>query len=307
MHPDIEKLLSIAKESGELTGKQREIILRKARQLGEDVDEVEMILESIRPKQITKEPTIVSEKIMKCPNCGSFILDTAFYCPECGYALDKENLSSSSARNQISKLQNILNETSNPEKQALLINTFTMPSTKEGLLQLLELSYSNYSAIGTDAEDAKREPIRNAWRGKCLHACSALERIGKEDPAIQNIVDRYRSLLVKESKKRTAYSKKRRQGFWAFNGGAIVVGVICLLVLIPSFYFGIKSDNAAEEKVEQLLKEGDYQGARAAAKYPQDRDRVSVQEIADLISIGQFSKAKAVAAGIEDEQKRKDY
>ena len=47
MHPDIEKLLSIAKENGNLTEKQREIILRKAEKLGEDLDEVEMILESL--------------------------------------------------------------------------------------------------------------------------------------------------------------------------------------------------------------------------------------------------------------------
>ena len=47
MHSDIEKLINIAREGGELTEKQKEIILRKAEELGEDVDETEMILESI--------------------------------------------------------------------------------------------------------------------------------------------------------------------------------------------------------------------------------------------------------------------
>lgn len=45
MHPDIEKLINIAKESGELTDKQKEIILRKAEKLGEDPDEAELILD----------------------------------------------------------------------------------------------------------------------------------------------------------------------------------------------------------------------------------------------------------------------
>ena len=48
MHQDIEKLLNAAKEKGFLTEKQREIILNKARQLGEDMAEVEFFLEDIK-------------------------------------------------------------------------------------------------------------------------------------------------------------------------------------------------------------------------------------------------------------------
>ena len=40
MHPDIEKMINIAKERGELTEKQKEIILRKTEKLGEDVDTI---------------------------------------------------------------------------------------------------------------------------------------------------------------------------------------------------------------------------------------------------------------------------
>ena len=48
MHPEIEKLIAIAKDSGNLTERQREILLRKAEELGENVDEVEFVLEKIR-------------------------------------------------------------------------------------------------------------------------------------------------------------------------------------------------------------------------------------------------------------------
>lgn len=48
MHPEIEKLIAIAKDSGNLTEKQREILLRKTEELGENVDEVEFVLEKIR-------------------------------------------------------------------------------------------------------------------------------------------------------------------------------------------------------------------------------------------------------------------
>ena len=45
MHPDIEKLIEMALADGQVTDKEREIILRKAEKLRLDVDEVEMYLE----------------------------------------------------------------------------------------------------------------------------------------------------------------------------------------------------------------------------------------------------------------------
>ncbi len=45
MHPEIEKLIDLALADGQITDKERAIILRKAEKLGEDIDEVEMILE----------------------------------------------------------------------------------------------------------------------------------------------------------------------------------------------------------------------------------------------------------------------
>jgi uncharacterized membrane protein YebE (DUF533 family) len=46
MNPEIDKLINIALTDGQVTDKEREIILRKAEKLGLDVDEVEMYLES---------------------------------------------------------------------------------------------------------------------------------------------------------------------------------------------------------------------------------------------------------------------
>ena len=45
MHPEIENLISMAIADGDVTEKERAIILRKADLLSEDKDEVEMILE----------------------------------------------------------------------------------------------------------------------------------------------------------------------------------------------------------------------------------------------------------------------
>ena len=45
MHPEIEKLIQLAIADGEITEKERAVIMRKAEKLGEDIDEVEMILD----------------------------------------------------------------------------------------------------------------------------------------------------------------------------------------------------------------------------------------------------------------------
>jgi hypothetical protein len=46
MNPEIDKLINLALTDGQVTDKEREIILRKAEKLGLDLDEVEMYLES---------------------------------------------------------------------------------------------------------------------------------------------------------------------------------------------------------------------------------------------------------------------
>ena len=311
MHPDIEKLINIAKECGELTAKQKEIILRKAEKLGEDVDEVEMLLESIRPKQVIKEPTKVAEKRMKCPNCGAIISETTFTCPECGYVLQRENKASEDARGVINRLQERLSDaskqtnkteawldpTSPTKRQASVVNTFTMPTTKEGLIQLLEFSYSNYISIGNAYQDMQLKPLKNAWYGKTIQAYNTLARIGGNDPEIQSLLENYSLLISKEKKKLGGFSK-----FWIWW----LVGMLALGGII---YLGVRSDDSAKDQVEICIQNHDFQGAKAAAqKYSGDVqkliDDISTQEITYLISIGEIKQAKVVAASISDKEKR---
>lgn len=59
MHPEIEKLIEMALADGQVTEKEREIILRKAEKIGIDVDEVDMYLEG---KLATNNSTTPFEK-----------------------------------------------------------------------------------------------------------------------------------------------------------------------------------------------------------------------------------------------------
>ena len=48
MHKDVERLIALAKERGFLTLSQREQILNKAQELGDDIIEVEFFLEDLK-------------------------------------------------------------------------------------------------------------------------------------------------------------------------------------------------------------------------------------------------------------------
>lgn len=47
MHPEIEQLISIIKEGGKLTSVQKDIVIRRAKELGCDADDVEFELEEL--------------------------------------------------------------------------------------------------------------------------------------------------------------------------------------------------------------------------------------------------------------------
>jgi uncharacterized protein (TIGR02145 family) len=68
MHPELEKLVQMALVDGQVTDKEREIILRKAEKLGLDVDEVEMYLEgkigfSIDQQNLSKDIILISDEV----------------------------------------------------------------------------------------------------------------------------------------------------------------------------------------------------------------------------------------------------
>lgn len=334
MHPEIEKLIAIAKDNGKLTERQKEIILRKAESLGEDKDEVEFLLETISQdvslnsatasNNVTDFAVALSEqtgkeKVNKCPHCGAPVTDTMLSCPECGYTLQRENLASIEARISIDKLRDQLLTCNAGIKQEVLsrymgidlsvkkkislINTFTMPATKEGLMQFLEFAYSNYISAPDSGLDFLQNSgsLKDAWYGKTMQAYNMLSRLGSKDQEIQQYLQQYSALIKKEKKKLSKKSK--------LILGYVLFCVINCAWIIPLAYFGIKGDNAALEQVEMCIQNHDYQGAKAAAnKYSGDNkkliDDISSQEVVYLLSQGETLQAKAVAASINDENKR---
>lgn len=191
MHPDIEKLIDIAKESGELTDKQREIIIRKAKSLGADVDEVEMLLETIKPIAKKSAPK-------KCPRCGAVIPALSFKCPDCGFLLENESQSTQEARSTILDLQKQLSQFDNSgeseEIKAALIQAATIPQTIEGLSQRLTFACSNYKSTGRN-ESSFRTLEKEAWLAKAKDVYSQLQLRSQEDSSVQSLLNTYSFIL----------------------------------------------------------------------------------------------------------------
>ena len=272
---------------------------------------MEMILETVKPRKNNVVNT--QEKRAKCTNCGAIISETSVRCPECGYVLQKENIASSDAREWIANLQKALldaaSSSSNSKRSALdsflqkeevarlhkqlnIINTFTMPVTKEGLTQMLEFSYSNYISANSSSWDG--EQIKQAWYGRCVQAYNALQRIATDDNGVETFLAQYSDRLKKANKRLSNKTKVLL--------GCLIALFVCGIII----YYGAKGEGESHEIVEQYLQEGNYQGARNAAKTYSDRNLVSTAEVLYLISIGEFNQAKVVASTIEDKEKRKE-
>lgn len=213
-------MIRMAAEDGKITEAEKKIILKKAADLGEDPDMVELAIEGILG-ELQTQASRKQEKGMTCPNCGAIISETTFKCPECGYVLQRETKASENARSMINQLQerlagaaqsklgDMLDIYAPAKRQASVLNGFTMPTTKEGLTQLLEFAYSNYISIGNGVQELSFGPLKNAWYGKTMQAYNTLARIGRDDPEIQSLLEKYSPLISQEKKKLSA-SKK----FW---------------------------------------------------------------------------------------------
>lgn len=91
MKTEIENLINMAIADGEVTEKERTIILRKAEALGEDIDEVEMILDGRLHQHEANKPKLKEKvgNIKTCPACGASVKAFQLKCDECGHEFNK--------------------------------------------------------------------------------------------------------------------------------------------------------------------------------------------------------------------------
>lgn len=229
MNPEIEKLIKIAIADGEITDKERSIILRKAESLGLDKDEIEMILEgelTILQKQsqkTTQNPTKSNKEgdLKKCPSCGAPVQSFSTKCSDCGHEFRNIKASHSilnlfelitqaeaeergAARNQSGVMWNLMGvfqlETQVANRIATVIASFPIPNTKEDILEFLSQAISKsetksfFQIPQTDVRN-NHNKVASAWKNKCQEIVMKARFSMKDDKRTLGEIEQYAKQL----------------------------------------------------------------------------------------------------------------
>lgn len=233
MHPEIETLINMALADGEVTEKERSIIIRKAESLGLDKDEIEMILDgrialSKKESNNRQEASITKSnkegEIKKCPSCGSSVTSFSSKCSDCGHEFRNSN-SNESIKVFFDKLQLIVEEENNRkhestgldrligtdhalkieqriyQRQISLITAFPIPNNKEDILEFLILAMPEatkklgfWAKMSGTVESHKGE-LKKAYYSKCEQIIMKARFSLKEDKKTLEEIEYYAKQL----------------------------------------------------------------------------------------------------------------
>jgi hypothetical protein len=218
MRSEIENLIDLALADGEISEKEKQVLFKKAQELGIDLDEFELILNGkiqLRNKQNHQQAAPNSNKfgdVKKCPSCGAIIKAFIANCTDCGHEFS--SIGSSSAMKEFRKKL----EAGNDEKDIELIKSFHVPNTKEDLVEFLTLSITNYKR-------ATSKELQLAWLSMAENIMLKINLVFKDsDPLVIN----FRETLKKAQKE---VAKKK-----AIENIGIILAILVVLTLL--FFLG---------------------------------------------------------------------
>lgn len=176
---ELEEIIDAALADGELSEKERAVILKRALAEGVDADELDIVLNGRLAKMKKQEqsaqhyhPQALSNQkigdVVKCPSCGAQVVGGSAVCKECGYTF-----SNVSANSSVERLQRMLYEYSQQQdartaKHPLvstfgldamsrvssikhkmgMIAGFPVPNTRADLLEFLTMTQANANSTG---------------------------------------------------------------------------------------------------------------------------------------------------------------
>ena len=260
---ELEQLIKAALTDGVLTEKERQILFKRAKAEGVDLDEFEMILNArlyelqkssspVQASKTEKENTATNRSskhgdVKKCPACGEIIESGIAVCGTCGYAFT-ESFSTASREKlydallKIEEKHDVTGLLGTPDinkikKKATLkgstIANFPIPNTKADLLDFLSYLVvlakpsgpkSYYYLIGHDYEDLGYA----YWQ--LYSSCINKAKISfANDPNFSYYYEKYEELLNDSKKFRLSRTAK----FWIWWLVAMT-GLMGLLAILAS-------------------------------------------------------------------------
>ena len=179
MHPEIEKLIDLALADGQITEKERNVILKKAVELGVDADEVEMTLdgklhqlEASKPKQKEKVGNIKT-----CPACGAEVKALKLKCDDCEHEFIN-NSSNSNLTQLEKKLASV--KADDDEKRVKIITDHPISNDKETMFELLSYMSSKVLSANTESDSS----VITAYHGRAIEIITKLSFVCGTDPLL---------------------------------------------------------------------------------------------------------------------------
>lgn len=225
MHSEIEKLIDLAIADGQITEKERNVILKKAIELGVDLDEVEMTLdgklhqlEASKPKQKEKVGNIKT-----CPVCGAAVKVMELSCSDCGHEFNnlKANSTLLKLLDEIQKINidNYVDEDDYYKKIASLIKSSVVPSSAN---ELYEFGTKAVAEINSQLNHWREDSV--AWKNKAEDCIMKLKMVETQNEKYSTL----RVELEKSLAKKIQQVKNNDRKDWLII--LIIFGLIGLLV-----------------------------------------------------------------------------
>jgi hypothetical protein len=221
MNAELENLIEMALTDGEVTNKERTIILRKAESLGVDKDEVEMILDAKLHQLKAKANITKKENVNKCPSCGEIIHGLSQVCSSCGYVLNKSTVVGENSKNLNDSIHQLEN---------LIIDIKSAPKPSFGeRLKIIILTYFSFGLylVYRRFTHKKGDSFENLV-AKCEKESRSIRMYYGEDKKVRFLLDELNNEIINIGKDRKKLSQKTNIGCF----GLVIIFVALYAVLI---------------------------------------------------------------------------
>ena len=243
MHPDIEKLIDLALADGQITEKERNVILKKAAELGVDISEVEMTLDG-RLHQIQATQTKPTKEkvgnLNTCPSCGSSVNSFQTKCSDCGHEFRNVQINRS-IKDLMTELKKIkktnfkdedgdIDEEEYFNARAEVIRNFSIPTTKEDLIEFATKSIAEFKEKEIDYDE-----LNSAWASKAEEAISKLVVFSNNDSSLVSLIVLLEKNLNIKQKRNKSNSRKRSLSLVILYPCALFIGYLMYAFIFSLF------------------------------------------------------------------------
>ena len=255
----LEELIDAALADGVLTEKEKQILFKKAKADGIDLDEFEMVLDArvLKAQQIQQPTHQAKEKrgnIITCPNCGAHVSALAGFCPECGHEFTNVGVISS-AQDLAKKIEQIAKSTKDQnnkwDKMAEVINTFPIPNAKADLFEfaismrvkMQDIVFNpNDSSFGIANKKEAGAKLMTACMNKYKECITKINILFPNDPTFAQIISSYDD-DIKKAQKAIKFQRAKKADKELLT---VLIGWITIFIIVVALHVWFYVDDYFE-------------------------------------------------------------